>query len=162
MENVVRLYLSPAQIFVAAEVGKLRQIQAIQENFKNRIKNHRGTPWEAHIEGAMGELAVSNHFKMHWSGLCNQGAPDVGDIYDIRTTAYMNGSLWVHEDDKDERFMWLLTGYGGSYILRGGMYVHEAKQKHWWGTKDTTGPKENKSFAFWIPQEHLYFPEGTR
>ena len=34
MEDVVRIHLSPAEMFVAAEVGKLRQIQAIQENHK--------------------------------------------------------------------------------------------------------------------------------
>lgn len=145
--------LTNFEILDAAAVGVQRQVQNIHHGARQKYGAGNAQNWQIALEGALGEKALAKYLGIYWAGKGALGAPDVGE-HDVRTTAHHDGRLIVHPDDADDRFIWLLTGQYGEYMVRGGIQGKEAKQERWWC--DPTGKGRH---AYFIPQDrlsHLY------
>ena len=153
-----KIELSLAEISLASYHGQQRQCAAIKNKRKSLHSNTERYSWENHLEGAIGECALSSYRGLYWTGVRGRNEPDVGGIFDVRTTSYHNGDLAVYDKDPDDRFMWLLTGYNGTYIVRGGIHAWEAKE----GRKNWCSKKDNGHYAHWVKQDQLYIPEGYK
>ena len=141
--------LTNFEILDAAAVGVQRQIQNIHQGARERYGAGNSQNWQIALEGALGEKALAKYLGIYWAGKGGVGNPDVGE-HDVRTTAHPEGRLIVHPEDKDNRFIWLLTGVYGEYMVRGGILAKDAKHKRWWS--DPTGKGRH---AYFIHQERL-------
>ena len=145
----VPVQLSPSEIYSAALAGVLRQVQNLQKNRTPAYGIDDNSHWQAHIEGALGEMALAKHLGIYWSGKGELRDPDVG-LVDVRTTTHENGCLILHEADDDHRKFYLLIGCNGRYNVFGWMFGLEGKQQRFW--RDPTG---NNRHAFFVPQSAL-------
>ena len=140
--------LTPAQVIIAASAGVLRQA----ENLKLGREPAHGAGalnnWQIHIEGALGEYALSKFLNIYWPGKGQLRAPDVG-LVDVRTATRPDSRLILHPDDPDDRQFWLLTGVNGRYMVRGWCWGRDGKKQKFW--TDPTGGRP----AFFVPQSAL-------
>ena len=141
--------LSPAEIYWAACAGCMRHAQ----NLKNAKQPRHGidaatADWQAHIEGALGEMALAKHLRIYWPGKGELTDPDVGPL-EVRTTPYEHGKLILHPSDGDDSIFWLLTGFNGTYNVRGWISGRDGKRDIYWS--DPVGGRP----AFFVPQDAL-------
>lgn len=113
----------------------------------------KGNTLKIHIEGALGERAVSKALDIPWECKLDtyQSVPDVG-IYDVRAAPKHWYDLRIYHKDRDDRPVILVTGTPPNFILRGWLYAREAKQKKWLTDK---GIKDRPP-AFFVPQGELH------
>jgi hypothetical protein len=140
--------LSLHEIFVASQVGILRQCEDIKANKKSFTGEKQDTAWQRHIEGALSECAMAKFLNVYW----NKAAwfhPDVGNV-EVRVTAYPNGRLIIKDQDKDDFKYYLLTGINGKYTIRGYMYGRDAKKDIY-----LSQPLADRPQAYFVPQSDL-------
>jgi len=143
--------LTPWEMLLAAQAGVMRQVENCK---KGRTPYHgAGTQndWQLHIEGCLGEYALSKFLGIHWSGKGNLRAPDVGTV-DVRTASQNHHTLILHDADPDDRTFWLLCGINGQYNVKGWITAAEGKQKCHWKDPGTGRP------AYFVPQSALHPP----
>jgi hypothetical protein len=146
MSAVVNLTVD--ELRLAAAVGVERQIQALQNSRRPVYGEAAGGDWQAHIEGAAAEMAVARWFDRFWAGaLGDLMAADVGKLQ-VRATRHPNGSLILHDRDKDNDAFILVIGVSPRFLLAGWIYARDGKQQQYWRT-DTGRP------AFFVPQGAL-------
>jgi len=150
------MQLSPPEILIGAMAGVMRQT----ENIKlDRQPNHGDgglNQWHMHVEGTLSEMALAKFLGVFWNGKGSFRDLDVGGLVDVRSTAWDSGSLIAHDEDENERQLWLLTGIYGTYKVRGWIYAREAKNKElYWEEKQKGRP------AYCVPQSHLNPPVAT-
>jgi hypothetical protein len=144
--------LNPKEARMAALSAVDRVVESLIElNRRETYGSARNTTvWSRHIEGAMGEYAVSKVTGRHWPGagiVFDQNIPkDTG----VSTTAYENGRLIVHPESPDNCAFWLVTGCIGVYTIRGWIRGWEAKQKKYW-----SDPSHKDRPAYFVPVEAL-------
>lgn len=143
--------LAPSEILMAAQVGLMRQVQNLKRRVKEKYGAHPSQDWQLNIEGALGEYALAKYLGLHWGGCGDYGSPDVGGIFDCRTSWRDDAALRLHEKDPDDRAFFLLTGVNGVYTVRGWMYARDGKKEEFWS--DPTG--KNRP-AFFVPQHLLH------
>lgn len=144
--------LSLQEIFVASQVGILRQCEDIKAAKKSFIGEKQDTAWQRHIEGALSECAMAKYLNVYW----NKAAwfhPDVGDV-EVRATQHENGSLIIRDRDKDDTKYYLLTGINGKYTVRGYMYARDAKKPQYFMSKVAGRPP-----SYFVPQSDLRFSD---
>lgn len=156
--------LSPFEMMVGGYVGLQRQLENIQVGRYDDQKLREEDHWFGHIEGALGEIALSKYLNRYWSGIEKFGAVDVGFNHNVRTTRYNDGELRVINKDDDNKLVWLLVGKNGKYRVAGAILAARAKQpKYWRDLLDEKGKRKGqKIHNYWVPQSDLKFPEGTR
>ena len=144
--------LSLQEIFVASQVGILRQCEDIKADKKPFIGEKKELAWQRHIEGALSECAMAKYLNVYWnkSPWFN---PDVGDV-EVRVTHYSNGRLIIRDRDKDDTKYYLLTGMNGKYHIRGYMYARDAKQE-----KYLDCPVADRTPSYYVPQSDLRMPD---
>lgn len=142
------MVLTSAEIMQGATVGVMRQIQ----NLNGRSTDAHGCPddfgWQAHIEGALGEMAFAKWSGSFWSGAHKKFAADVGKT-EVRTRSKSWYELIIHPHDDDDARFYLLTGQNGQYTIMGWITGKEAKLKDWWS--DPAGGRP----AYFVPQHAL-------
>ena len=145
----MKVYLTPSELYQAANVGCMRQCTNLRDGRKHRHGADASVGWSLSIEGACGEAAVAKALGIYWSGsLGDFKAKDVGK-HQVRTTHHPDGCLILHKTDLNEDIFLLVTGLAPEYELRGWTQGFEGKHlKHW--RTDTGRP------AFFVPQEALY------
>ena len=144
----MKVSLTPSELYMAANVGCLRQCTNLRDGRKHRHGADPSQAWSNHIEGACGEAAVAKALGIYWNGaIGNHKAKDVGK-HQVRTTSYPDGSLILHKDDPDEDLFLLVTGIAPDYEVRGWIQGFEGKNLKHWATH--TGRP-----AFFVPQEAL-------
>ena len=141
--------LTNFEILDAATVGVQRSIQNMHNGAQPRYGAGTANDWQLSIEGALGEKALAKYLGVYWAGKGVIGSPDVGE-HDVRTSTHSDGRLIVHQEDNAQRFIWLLTGSHGEYIVRGGILAKDAKQRRWW-----CDPSGKGRPAYFVPQERL-------
>lgn len=142
------IQLSSSELYVGSQVGIIRQVQNLRKDRKPGHGAPTNNDWQWHIEGALGELALSKYLDVRWDFVGKLRQPDVG-IVDVRTRSRHNYELPIHHIDDDDRRIWLLTGLNGIYTVHGWILAKEGKQEKWWKDPGTGRP------AFFVPQEAL-------
>jgi len=145
--------LSASEIYVAAQVGMIRQVEDIVAKKKSNTGESQNMAWQRHMEGALAECAMAKHLGVFWSK-ASWPSPDVGNV-EVRSTPYSFGDLRIKPSDPDNIKFYLLTGINGTYTIRGWIYACEGKKPEYWKRMD-----KDREEQFWIPQAHLH-PLGT-
>jgi hypothetical protein len=145
--------LTDAEIFFAAQIGMMRQIEDIQRKKRSNTGETQFGAWQRHIEGALAECAFAKHLGLYWSKT-SWPHPDVGDS-EVRSTPRDWGDLRIKPDDPDDRKFYLLTGINGTYTIRGWIYALEGKKPEYWKRVD-----KDREEQFWCPQANLH-PLGS-
>lgn len=140
--------LSPREMIQGAFVGLMRQVENIAKGRRDAYGISDGFGWQAHIEGALGEMAVAKTLNRFWSGAHQIRAEDIAGL-EVRTRSKHNYDLIVHPNDKDDSLFVLVTGLNGAYRVRGCIRGCDAKRTEWW--KDPAGGRP----AFFVPQAAL-------
>jgi hypothetical protein len=145
--TIVRLTWS--EVLTAAQVGIARQVVNLRDGRRDRHGLVQA-PWENHIQGCIGEIAVAKFYKRRWTG--NFGdfrAADVGPLQ-VRTTSYPQGRLILHPNDGDHE-AWILTRVLlPDVVLAGWLPGFEAKQPKFW-----TAPGGHNRPAFFVDNAAL-------
>ena len=145
--------LTDAEIFFAAQIGMMKQIEDVQRNKKSNTGEKKAGAWQRHIEGALAECAMAKYLGIFWSK-ASWPSPDVGNV-EVRSTPYSFGDLRIKPDDPDHTKFYLLTGLNGTYTIRGWIYAIEGKKPEYWKRMD-----KDREEQFWCPQANLH-PLGS-
>lgn len=95
----------PSQAFVedAYTVGVLRHLESLKKKRKESFKKGKSRGVEAHKDGALGEACFCEVMGLVWPRSIGTFAlADVGD-YEVKTTSYREGRLFIGVDDPLER-----------------------------------------------------------
>ncbi len=128
----VKIELTEDQMRWAYQVGGDRHIHCVLTKTKPRYGCPAEIAWQANIEGALGELALSIHTGVPWNPTIDVvGAPDVGP-YEVRST-YDGASLITHHRDKGTK-PYVLARVGDLPIVKlcGWMWGAESKNPEAW------------------------------
>lgn len=145
--------LTGYEMAMASDAGRLRNIAAIKEGRKPQID---GGEWQAHIEGAAGEVAAAKLLNVFWGGSINTfkaGGDIDGTGWEVRTRSKHFNDLIVKESDPDGRVMILVTGKSPHFMVRGWIRSEEAKKAEF---KQNYGGHGN---AYFVPQSKLHLME---
>jgi hypothetical protein len=145
---MIEIVLNKWEVAQAGIVGVLRQSEAIGRKLKSRagIEN----PFQAHCEGACGELAASKALNQFWGGPINNfKSADIGESIQVRTRSRPDGDLIVRDDDNDDHYYVLVVGQAPNYVVWGFMEGREAKQEKW--IKNPNG----RGAAYFVPRSQL-------
>jgi len=139
------------ELLLAGIAGVMRQVENLKLKREAAHGIERGTKgdWQANIEGVIGELAVSKHLDVYWKGKGEFRGADVGRDFQVRTTSYATGHLWLFREDPEDKVFILVTGSGLEYHIRGWINGAQGKRQKYWGSK-----QEGRE-AFWVPQHDL-------
>jgi hypothetical protein len=148
--------LTPHEFLYAAMVGCTREIDNRRKQRFDRYGPRTTSPWDLHIEGAAGELALAKYLGHYWSGaLGNLDAADVRD-WQVRTSAGEDSCLIVHPADGDDDRFVLIIGTAPNFLIRGWAYGRDAKRLEFW--RDPSGRDRP---AYFLPQSQLRPMEQT-
>jgi hypothetical protein len=113
--------LTGYEMAMASDAGRLRNISAIKDGRKSKIE---GGEWQAHIEGAAGEVAAAKCMNVFWGGSVNT----FGTGWEVRTRSKHEYDLIVRDSDPDGRVMILVTGKSPNFRVQGWIKTEEAKR----------------------------------
>lgn len=147
----IDIELTSAEIMMAAQAGIMRQVENIKKKSQAYYGASTTSDWQLHIEGCLGEFALSKFLNVWWGGKGDKRGCDVG-VYDVRTRSSHSYDLILHENDPDDRVFWLVTGVNGSYKVHGWILGKNGKQEKYWAD-----PAKNRP-AFFIPSSELNDP----
>lgn len=146
---MMRVRLDWSEMEIAATVGKMRQMQALELNRAARYGASVENAWTLNMEGAAGEMAVAKALGIYWSGnIGNLGAADVGPMQ-VRTSSRSDGDLILHPRDRDDAIFVLATGLAPSFRIVGWLYAVTGKDDKYW--RDPAGGRP----AYFVPQRLL-------
>lgn len=136
---MIEVTLSAVEMLMASQAAAWRRISNIA---KARAGAHgfsnARNGWQADNEGALAEVAAAKGLNLYWSA-GSFGAPDVGGLYDVRSTPYATGHLVIYPKDESERKFILAVGADAHWELRGWLYARECKQAQYWTTHTVRG-----------------------
>jgi hypothetical protein len=149
-EKVIKkMTLSSCEMLRAAVVGVTRQVEGMK---LGRIEPYGAPthPWEGHIFGACGELAVAKHLNLYWEGLAENPEDLIGDVWKVQvyTTTWPNGRLLIHKGDEDEARHYLVIAEPPVFSIIGWIRGRDAKREEFW---DENLPRP----TFAVPQNAL-------
>ena len=116
------------EVSIAAQVGARRQISSMS---RGSVPNFsmKGTGWEEHTRGALGEMAVAKYLDLYWSGSVDTFAlADIGREIQVRTTDKDTNRLIVRPVDDNEACFVLARGRNDHYDIVGWVFGLEAKR----------------------------------
>lgn len=149
-ETAVEVTLTWFEMFQAATVGAMRQIEALKRNRTDR-HGYKGDGWSIHINGAAAELAVAKASGRFWHALHHAPAELPGDVGRLQVR-WRSKPLWdliVHDDDPDDAYFVLVVGDVPKLSIVGFIRGAEAKQKSYY--QDPAGGRP----AYFVPQAEL-------
>jgi hypothetical protein len=135
---------------MAAQIGVLRQLEAVRKGLPDRHGFDGDTGWTIHIEGAAGEIAAAKALGLYWGGTVNtfKTEGDVGNI-EVRTRSKPHYDLLVRDNDKNESVFVLVTGKSPKYNVVGWILGKDAKKTEWYADYGNRPP------AYFVPQNCL-------
>lgn len=144
---VVQLDLS--DMHLAAIIGVERTIDAQKSGRAGRYGKSDAPDFAGDVNGCMGEVALAKHLDMFWSGtLGNILAADVGAHLQVRTTAYRDGHLLLHQPDNDDQPFVLAVIKLPKVMLVGWSFARDGKREEFWR------PGIDRP-CFFVPQQQL-------
>ena len=146
---MIEITLTDYEMAMAANAACLRNIAA-KKKYK-QVTFMKGE-WQAHIEGACGEIAVAKAMGKYWGGSVNTFKKG-GDIdstgWEVRTRSKDSYDLIIRKDDPDGRKFILVTGVSPSFKIWGWIKSEDAKRAEW--LENYGGHKE----AYFVPKDKL-------
>lgn len=140
--------LTPWEVAIAGFVGVLRQSESMRK--KLRSKMPPDNPFEIHVNGAAGEMAVSKALNVYWGVPINQfKLPDIGDLIQVRMRSKDDDALIVRPDDADDEAFVLVTGKPPKMRVAGWCWGYEAKKKEYEANPGGRG------MAYFVGQDRL-------
>lgn len=128
---MIDVTLTDYEMAMASDAGRLRNIAAVKRGYESRIS---GREWQAHIEGACGEVAVAKATGKYWGGSINSFKSG-GDLdstgWEVRTRSDHNYDLIVRDNDPDDRVFILVTGLSPNFKIWGWIMSQDAKREEW-------------------------------
>jgi hypothetical protein len=147
--QAVTVTLTWHEAAMASEVGRLRQLAAIRAGRPDR-HGFSGLGWDAHVEGACGELSVAKVLGRYWDGSVDTfKSPDLPGGVQVRTRSKHDWELLIRPCDPREAVYVLVTGRCPSYRVHGWIQGSEAMRQEWLANHAGRPP------AYFIPQEAL-------
>lgn len=150
MRRGTSITLSEVEMTIAGMVGSLRLIKSRGAGLRDPAAKVGTADWSTDFDAACAEMALAKYLGLYWNGgVGTFKAPDVGDIYQVRSTKWGNGHLIVKENDikPDEWFILAITDCLPAVRLIGGIQCRNAKQDKY--------RREDYGNNFWVPQEDL-------
>jgi hypothetical protein len=146
----VDIRLTKAEIFMAMEVGGLRNACSLWDDRKD-VAGITDAGWNVHIEGAGGEIAAAKSLNRYWAATVNNfDRPDIEPDIQVRTRSKHEYELLIRPKDADaERFV-LVTGRLPNYRIHGWIVGRDAKRDDW------VQRHGNRDPAFFVPQSELH------
>lgn len=131
MSDDIRVLLAWSEILIAAQVGIMRNVQALKEEW-DKTKGDPRENWTNNIEGACGEQATAKHFGMYWDGrLGDPSADDVGP-YQVRTNASRRlDDMILRPWDKDDKPYISVLSFTPWFIICGWLMCRDGKKEKW-------------------------------
>ena len=145
--------LTGYEMAMASDAGRLRNISAIKDGRKPQIE---GGEWQAHIEGAAGEVAAAKWMNVFWGGSVNTfktGGDIDGTGWEVRTRSKHEYDLIVRDSDPDNRVMILVTGKSPNFRVQGWIKTEEAKRAEFLQNYGGYGQ------AYFVPKSRLNLME---
>lgn len=137
------------EVAMASEIGRLRQLASVKHGRQDR-HGFEGAGWDAHIEGACGELAVARRLGRYWNGSVNNfDGADVSGGLQVRTRSSHSYDLLIRPDDSPDASWVLVTGRCPDYWVRGWIQGREAKDPRWLRAHG------NRPAAYFLPASKL-------
>jgi hypothetical protein len=127
----IEIVLTNCEVAMGADCGVMRNIAAWDRPDAYGFDEEFG--WNAHIEGACGEIAVAKALGRFWSPTVNTfKAPDIGLKIQVRTRWRHDYELYVRpdKDDPDHAFV-LATGKAPRFVIRGYRIGRDARREEW-------------------------------
>ena len=107
--------------------------------------------WQIDVEGVLCEAAAAKALGVPYEPVVGMLDTDLGDVapgVQVRGTKYPQGSLLVHDSDRDRDKFILVTGKYGIYDMRGWIHAEHGKLPHLWKVYKGRG-------AYWVGQQFL-------
>lgn len=151
----IKIELTTFELLFGALVGVYRQMSSLKFGVRESHGHDPRNGWQSHIEGSLGELAVTKYKNLYWVGGFDRGPKgylSIGDVGkdEVRTGNEHWKDLIVRKNDPDDKKFICVTGLNGSYRIHGWIYARDAKKPKYWG--DPTGKREP---AYFVPKEIL-------
>jgi hypothetical protein len=152
---MIRIELTSPEIMLAAQAGVMRQVENLKrgEGLNTQGYDERN-PWQIHIEGCCGEMAVAKYLGLYWKGKGKRGEPDVADM-EVRTRPFHDADLILYKKDSPSRIFWHVTGVNGIYMIHGWIIAHEGQEEAFWSDKYNNGRP-----AYFVPNIDLRDPQS--
>lgn len=133
--------LTKNELLRGALIGAERQIDNVLAGRQHRYGFKPTDPYNSHIQGAIGEVAVAKQFKLPYTGnIGDFNAPDAGPLQ-VRSTELPQGRLILHPTDKDHEVFILARTHGLPDVeLAGWVFGHEGKDPKNWSDPGTGRP----------------------
>jgi len=136
---------------MAADCGVTRNILAWDKPDAFGFDDEHG--WNAHIEGACGEVAAAKALGRFWSPSVNTfDAADIGLRLQVRTRSRHEYELYVRPRDVEnhpDHAMILVTGKAPLFVVRGYIIAKDACRDDWLKEYGSRPP------AWFVPQQQL-------
>jgi len=146
--RVTVVQLSWSELRYGAQAGVDRHVRALS-SVRTETFGAQRDDWNAHIIGALGELAFAKARGSYWCpdlGRPDRGAADV-DGFHVRTRAHATDDLALHRSDDDAGVFVLVVLDGlPTFRIVGTCTGAEGKRDEWWCP---TRP------VFFVPQAQL-------
>lgn len=129
---MMRVTLSPDELYQAAIVGCHRHIQCLRANSPDKnFPDRENIRWATHIEAACSELAVCKLLGVYWSALDGPSAlSDAGFGIQVRSTRYRTGCLILRERDSADANYVLVVARAPDYEIAGWLRGSERQDRH--------------------------------
>jgi len=154
---MIQVDLMSYELLQAAVVGVARHIKALSRQQPDSYGFDGETGWQAHIEGACGELAVAKCLGLYWSGSIDtfKVGGDVGKLQ-VRTRSKQYYDLIVRPDDRSADIFILVTGRAPTFQIHGWIVGTEAKKPEF---LQTYGGRPE---AYFVDKDHLHSIEALK
>jgi len=145
--------LTPGEMLMGANVGVMRNLNAIVKGYEDKHGFEEEEQWEVNIVAAQAEVAVAKYLNLYWSGATSFAA-DVGGLVEVRSVAAEYKRLLVYKTSADEKpfvSVWRIDKKKMDFDLRGWMYGKDAKVDKYW-----CDPKGSGRFNFFVETRDLH------
>jgi hypothetical protein len=68
---LVKVTLNEWHMFLATQVGNMRQLEAMRRGCRNRLAINTPGEWNVHVAGALGEMALAKALGTFWPASVN-------------------------------------------------------------------------------------------
>lgn len=134
------IHLTLTEVYEAATMGVKRQVSNLRHKRQHAYGGPAHRAWQMHVDGCIGELVVARRLGREWTGNFEMLDADDVDSYQVRTTHYSHGKLFIHPKDPDDRIFVLVTGVDLDWVVRGWILGSEAKSIAPWGEPEPGRP----------------------
>ena len=114
--------------------------------YNSKLNNHERVTEYAESLGA--EMVVARYFGLDYDINVSNGKrnADVGKGLEIKWTSYINGSLIIYPNDREDDVAVLVVGHSPDYFIAGWLPVKMAMQKQF---------KNSQQESWWVGQASL-------